>query len=233
MNLCALLVESMAALTVAKFLPTDGAMKQLLMALLALALLTVVGCSSQPATPAQTEKPQPKPADLETGRYAFQKLYIAARGWERDSQPFRLESQPTPDSKGKDGKSAVWRASFASPASRGVKPYVWSGTDAPDAPSRGISPGNEDSYSPTNASTQIFDIGFLKIDSDKAFETAQQHGGDKLLEKAPDTPILYVLDWNHATNVLVWHVIYGASRDDAKLIVDVNGTTGEFIRVEK
>jgi hypothetical protein len=223
----------MAALTVAKSLPTDGAMKQLLMAMLALALLTVAGCSSQPATPAPTEKPQPKAADLETGRYAFQKLYIAARGWERDAQPFRLESQPTADSKGKDGKSAVWRASFASPAGRGVKPYVWSGTDAQDAPSRGISPGNEDSYSPTNASTQIFDIGFLKIDSDKAFELAQQHGGDKLLEKAPDTPILYVLDWNRATNTLIWHVIYGASRDDAKLIVDVNGTSGEFIRVEK
>jgi hypothetical protein len=224
----------MAALTVAKFhVPTDGAMNKLLMAMLALALLTVAGCSSQPATPAQTEKPQPKAADLETGRYAFQKLYIAARGWARDAQPFRLESQPTADSKGKDGKSAVWRASFASPAGRGVKPYVWSGTDAQDAPSRGISPGNEDSYSPSNASTQIFDIGFLKIDSDKAFEIAQQHGGDKLLEKAPDTPILYVLDWNHATNMLIWHVIYGASRDDAKLIVDVNGTTGEFIRVEK
>jgi hypothetical protein len=223
----------MAALTVAKSLPTDGAMKQLLMAMLALALLTVAGCSSQPATPAPTEKPQPKAADLETGRYAFQKLYIAARGWARDAQPFRLESQPTADSKGKDGKSAVWRASFASPAGRGVKPYVWSGTDAQDAPSRGISPGNEDSYSPTNASTQIFDIGFLKIDSDKAFELAQQHGGDKLLEKAPETPILYVLDWNRATNTLIWHVIYGASRDDAKLIVDVNGTSGEFIRVEK
>ena len=35
---------------------------------------------------------------------------------QRDAQPFRLESQVTADSKGKDGKSAVWRASFASPA---------------------------------------------------------------------------------------------------------------------
>ena len=60
-----------------------------------------------------------------------------------------------------------------------------------------------------------------------------KHGGDKLLEKAPDTPILYVLDWSRATNMLIWHVIYGNSRDDAKLVVDVNGTTGEFIRVEK
>jgi hypothetical protein len=211
----------------------DGAMKKLPIAMLALAFLTMAGCSSESSKPAQTEKPQPKAADLQTGRYAFQKLYIAARGWARDAQPFRLESQPTADSKGKDGKSAVWRASFASPAGRGVKPYVWSGTDAQDAPSRGISPGNEDTYSPTNASTQVFDIGFLKVDSDKAFEIAQQHGGDKLLEKSPDTPILYVLDWNHTTNQLIWHVIYGNSRDDAKLIVDVNGTTGEFVRVEK
>ncbi len=103
----------------------------------------------------------------------------------------------------------------------------------PHAPSRGISPGNEDTYSPTNSSTQVFDVNFLKVDSDKAFEVAQKHGGDKVLQKSPDTPILYVLDWNHAGNMLVWHVIYGNSRDDAKLIVDVDGTTGEFIRTEK
>jgi hypothetical protein len=208
-------------------------MKKLLMAMLALAILTMAGCTSEPSKPAPAEKAQPKAADLETGRYAFQKLYIAARGWQRDTQPFRLESQVTADSKGKDGKSAVWRAFFASPATRGAKPYVWSGTDAPDAPSRGISPGNEDTYSPTNASTQVFDIGFLKVDSDKAFEVAQKHGGDKVLEKNPDLPILYALDWNHATNKLIWRVICGNSRDDAKLIVDVDGTSGEFIRVEK
>lgn len=208
-------------------------MKKLLMAMLTLTIMTIAGCSSEPSKPAATEKPQPKAAELQTGRYAFQKLYIAARGWQRDAQPFRLESQVTADSKARDGKSAVWRATFASPATHGAKPYVWSGTDAPDAPSRGISPGTEDAYSPTNSSTQIFDIGFLKVDSDKAFEVAQKHGGDKVLEKNPDIPILYVLDWNRTTNTLIWHAIYGNSRDDAKLIVDVNGTSGEFIRVEK
>ncbi len=208
-------------------------MKKLLMAMLVLAFLTMAGCTSEPAKPAQTEKPQPKAVELQTGRYAFQKLYVAAHGWARDAQPFRLESQLMPDSNGRDGKSDVWRATFASPAGRSAKPYVWSGTDAPDAPSRGVSPGNEDTYSPTNASTQVFDIGFLKVDSDKAFELAQQHGGDKVLEKNPDTPILYVLDWTHTTNQLIWHVIYGTSRDDAKLRVAVDATSGEFIRVEK
>jgi hypothetical protein len=208
-------------------------MKKLRMAMLALAFLMMAACSSEPSKPAQAEKPQPKPTELQSGRYAFQKLYIAARGWARDAQPFRLESQVTADSKGKDGKSAVWRASFASPAGRGAKPYVWSGSDAPDAPSRGISPGTEDTYSPSNSSTQVFDSAFLKVDSDKALEVAQKHGGDKVLETNPDTPILYVLDWSRATNELIWHVIYGASRDDSKLRVAINGTTGEFIRVEK
>jgi hypothetical protein len=208
-------------------------MKNLLMAMLALALLTMASCSSESSKPAETEKPQPKAPELETGRYALQKLYVTARGWARDAQPYRLESQVTSDAKGKDGKADVWHASFASPAGHGAKTYVWSGTDAQDAPARGVIPGAEDSYSPTNSSTQVFDIGFLHVDSDKAFEVAQQHGGDKVLEKAPDTPVLYVLDWNKATNAPVWRVIYGNSRDDAKLTVDVSAITGEFIRVEK
>jgi hypothetical protein len=206
-------------------------MKKLLMAMLALVLMA--GCTSPPSQPAQTEKLQPKPPEFLTGRAAFQKLYIAARGWARDAQPYRIESLTTGDSKGKEGKSAVWRAFFASALQHGVKPYVWSGEEAPDAPSRGISPGSEDNYSPTNSSTQIFDVVFLKTDSDKALEVAQKHGGDKVLAKAPETPIIYMVDWSKPTGELIWHVIYGNSQYDAKLKVAVNANSGEFIRVEK
>lgn len=198
-----------------------------------LALLFMLGCTSEPTKPATSEKPQPKAAEFETGRVAFQKMYIAARGWARDSQPFRLQSDITADSKGKDGKSDVWRAWFASASMRSTKPFVWSGTDAPDAPSRGVSPGAEDTYSPTNTSTQVFDIAFLKVDSDQAFEAAQKHGGEQLFEKTPDTPVFYVLDWNGARNQLIWHVIYGTTVGDASLRVAVDATSGDFLRVEK
>lgn len=206
-------------------------MKKLLLAALALGLMA--SCSSPLSQPAQTTKPQPKPPEFATGRTAFQRLYIAGRGWARDAQPYRLESILTADSKGRDGKSAVWRAAFASPLQHGVKPYTWSGEDAPDVPSRGVNPGVEDNYSPTNASTQVFDMAFLKVDSDKALEVAQKHGGDKLLEKEPDTPILYMLEWSRPTSELIWNVYFGTSRDDAKLKVAVNASTGDFIRVEK
>ena len=85
-------------------------MKKLLVAVFALLLMTA--CSSEPSKPAESAKPQPKPADVITARSALQKLYISAHGWGPDARPYRLESMPNADSKGRDGKSAVWRAGF-------------------------------------------------------------------------------------------------------------------------
>jgi hypothetical protein len=205
---------------------------KILSVILFLTLVLLTACDSNTAKPPEA-KPEPKGPELLTGRAAFQKVFIAARNYAVDVKPFRIESTPTTDGDGHDGKSAVWRASFASAVQHGVKPFIWSGSNAQDAPSRGVSPGNEDVYNPNNASTQVFDVAFLKVDSDQAFDVAQKHGGDKVLEKDPSTPVIYVCDWNHNTNQLVWHVIYGASRDNARLTIAVNATSGEFLRVEK
>jgi hypothetical protein len=201
-------------------------MQKLLVVMFALALMTA--CSSTSTKPEET-KPQPKPPEALTARSAFQKLYISARNWAQDVRPYRLESATNSDSNGRDGKSAIWRAGFASAVQRGTKPYTWSGSEGAE---RGVNPGIEDSYNPNNASTQAFDIAFLKVDSDKAFDVAQQHGGTKILEKSSDTPVIYILEWNRVENVLLWHVIYG-SREAPKLKVAVNASTGEFLRVEK
>lgn len=198
-----------------------------------LMLLFLSACSSESNKPAEEAKPEVKGPELVTARSGFQKVYVAARGWNQDARPYRLESVVTSDGNGRDGKWAVWRGGFASPAARVTRTYTWSGSAADGAPARGVNFGIEDSYNATNASTQIWDMAFLKIDSDQAVQTSQKHGGDKVLEKAPDTPVTYVCDWNHNTNELVWHVIYGAQREGAKLVVAVNASTGEFIRVEK
>ncbi len=201
-------------------------MKRLIVLIAALTLLA--GCES--SKPVETEKPKPKPVELLTGRFAFYKLLVPAHGWTRDAQPFSLESVVNSDSTGKDGKAAIWRAGFASPAGRGLKPYTWSGTDAQDAPARGVGFGTEDNYNPNNSSTQIFDPAFLKIDTDQVFETAQKHGGEKILAAAPDTPITYRLAWDRNAAKLIWRVTYGS---EGKLGVDVDATTGGFLRVQK
>src|SRR5260370_22239489 len=110
-------------------------------------LALLVGCSSEPSKPAESPKPEVKGAELLTGRSAFQKMFIAARGWARDAQPYRIESSPTSDANGRDGKSAILHAFFASPSQHGAKTFFWSGSAAENAPSRGVNPGNEDNYS--------------------------------------------------------------------------------------
>ena len=207
-------------------------------ALSCLALLLLVSCSSSKKTESTTEpqpavKPAAKQADYDTGRTALQKMYISARGWAGDVKLFRLQSQFSPDAPTSEGKAGLWRGSFGSPAKRMMKLFVWSGLVGPDAPEEGISFSAEDSWNPSNSSTQVFDLGFLKVDSDKAYEVAQKHGGEKLTAKDPKQPVFFVLDWDAQKNELVWHVIYGSSQDEAKLRIAVSATSGEFLRVEK
>lgn len=185
----------------------------------------MMSCSSEPTKPATAEKPQPKTPEAITGSSAFFKCYVSARLWAPDAQPYRAESGATAEFKGRDGKAAQWRAGFASASQHAIKTYIWDNGD--------ISHGVDDTYSPSNSSTQIFNVQFLKTDSDKAFAIAQQHGGEKLLQKEPDTPVLYVLEWNRQDNALLWHVIYGTDRETATLRVAINASTGEFSRVEK
>lgn len=206
------------------------------LSILLLAIFALAACDSKPntnLTPAeQPTKAASKTAEYQTGREAFQKLFISAHSWAPDAQPFRLQSQYNPGDPATDGKSGVWRASFGSASRHSMKSFQWTGIVSPDV-EQGISHGSEDSYSATNTSTQVFDMAYLKVDSDAAFGVAQKHGGEKLTGTDARTPIFFILDWDHTKNKLIWHVAYGSSGDDSKLRVAVDATTGTFLRVEK
>src|ERR687886_190000 len=101
-----------------------------------------LGCSSQPE-PAQkpiAAKKEPQPTQFETGRSAFQKLYIAARNWSIDAKPIGIESRPRTEDK-PDGTASVWSGQFAAPSKQSTRSFVWSGAEAQDAPEPGVSPG--------------------------------------------------------------------------------------------
>lgn len=206
-------------------------------AVLAVLLLALAACNSG-GKPVQTSgKPeaaqsQTQSSEYLTGRSAFQKLFVSARSFATDIKPYRLESVYTEGSPADQGKAGIWRAQFASPSKRAIKAYTWSGIGGPDAPDRGVSHGTEDTYNPSNRSTHVFDLPFLKIDTDKAFEVAQAHGGDKLTKKNPKQPVTFLLDFDAAANQLIWHVIYGTGINDAKLRVAVDASTGAYIRTE-
>jgi len=206
--------------------------------------LALTACSASPSGRGAASAPQPKPevkqTESETGRVALQRLFTTSRGWSSDTEPVSIQSQNYKNAGGNpnaplghDGKSAIWRGLFAAPARHSMKTYMWSGLTGPDAPSPGINPGSEDSFSATNSSTQPFEFVYLKIDSDQAFETAQKHGGATLLKKSPNMPVNFSLNWEPRKSILVWHVIYGESENSPELGVTINATTNEFVRVEK
>jgi len=187
--------------------------------------LTAVGCDqSTPPTPAAKKTNQ-----FETGRFALQKMIPAARLWSGDAAPIQLESSTSSDSNGQGGKALFWRASFGSTARLKTIPYSWSGmADAP----RKVDHGTEDAYNPNNRSAQSWDLNYLKIDTDAAYATAQEHGGKELTEKDPKQPVIYLLDWDAQASMLRWHVIYGASTSGAKLTVLINASSGSYLRKE-
>ncbi len=192
--------------------------------------LGIFGCSS-PSEKESSAKPQPAAPELETARIALQKMIPPAHFWSPDAEPMRLESVPTKESDGHDGKSGFWKATFASPAKLRAETFTWSGLSDSDTP-RGVDHGAPDSFDPSNRSTQPFQIVFLKVDSDKAFEVAQAHGGKQLLAKDPTARVKYALDWNPQANQLRWRVAYGGTDVSPKLSIIVNATTAEFVHKE-
>src|SRR3954471_4850375 len=183
-----------------------------LFASLLFAGLLLTGCSSnapssqQQKAPTEPAKPAGEANKADTGRVAFQRMYVAARGWARDAMPVGLESTATKEFPGKDGKAGVWRGTFGSPSRQGMKPFVWSGINSDDAPTPGVNPGSEDSFNASNTSTRPFDFNYLKVDSDKAYEIALAHGGKEFLAKNKEANIRFSLSFDGRGNQLRWIV---------------------------
>lgn len=201
------------------------------------AILTA-GCSSNESKPAESAaaKPAPPPSTEPipyTGQEAFNRMLGLALKWSPDAQPARLESVLTPEATGQNGKSTIWRGYFASPSRRATKTIVCSGSRRPDAPPFGVSTeGNDGPYNAEAANLAFLPL-LVKTDTDKAFEIAQQHGGDAILKKDAQQPISYVLLKDRKQNVPVWYVIYGTSEKDRKGIGVINATTGAFVSAGK
>jgi hypothetical protein len=205
-------------------------------AIAVLLLAALFGCTSSAPNQSASQPAEAKPAfhpTFLTGREALQQMYVAAHGWAPDAKPYNLQSIATKEDNGQDGKAGIWGAGFASATRRSVKAYSWSGIKADDAPEPGISNRPEDTYNPANPSTAAFDLAFLKIDSGDALKTAEKHGGEKLLKASPTISVFYSINWNARDNKLTWRVAFGESQNQPKLVVDVDASTAEFMKVEK
>lgn len=201
--------------------------------LAATCLLTLVGCSSKPpATQNETkapEKVEKKEPVAYTGKSCFQRMVDQAQRWSPDALPFHFESKLNEESNGHDGKATVWTGMFGSASKRTYKTFTCSGSRLPDSPPVGVTSSAEFAYGSTVPSL-MFHPSYLVTDSDAAYKTADEKGGKKVMEKNPNQPVMYALDWNVNQKQLEWVVIYGTNPKDSKGIGIIDASTGKFVR---
>jgi hypothetical protein len=195
----------------------------------------MVGCDSgKPSETAKAAVPaKPKEATQYTGHDAYERMNGLALKWAPDAQPVRLESILTSEATGQGGKATIWRSYFASASRRSVKSFTCSGSRLPDSPAYGVTtdPG-ENPYTPEFASL-AFSPFLFKVDSDKAYDLAQEHGGKGIVAKDSNQPVTYILLFDKKRNVPDWYIIYGKGEKDRKGIGVINATTGDFISAGK
>jgi len=202
---------------------------------IALTAAILVACSS-PSTPTSPTASSLQPAKKEpafyTGKSCLTQMSDKALRWSPDAVPFHMESGPNAESNGRDGKATVWKAMFASPSRRSYRAFTCSGSRLPEEPALGVTSGAESPYA-GNVPQLMFPSFLLTADSDKAFAAAQEKGGTKILEKDPQLPIVYSLDYDAKKKQLLWTVIYGTSQHDSKGMGVVDATNGKFLRAAK
>jgi len=205
----------------------------LLVAFLVIATAILTGCSSQP--PAKTVESKPaaeakKQPVLYTAQECLKRVEGQARLWATDARPIHIESDLSSESLGHEGKSAVWRFMFVSAQRGAMGAFMCSGSLDATAPAYGLSQGMDIAL-PREGNA--FDSFLLKVDSDKAFQVAQGHGGEALLKKTPEQPVTYIVEMGRGQTVPQWFVIYGKNLKDNKGLGVINATTGAWVRASR
>jgi len=184
--------------------------------------LLLPACSSGPPPIVKPEKP----AVPLTGLHALYQMFASARAWAQDLQILRYASINIPEVPHEDGKAPAWQVVFVSPALAKSRTYTFSVYEASATLHQGIFPDAPQDWS---GNGRPFLLDSVKVDTDKVWETALQHGKD-YNSKNPRIPISWTLGMDKG-NDPVWRVIWGQSAGESGFSVLVDAFTGDFIQI--
>ncbi len=189
-------------------------------------LLAALAACSESATQQAEKKELATPDPPITGREAFQRMYISARGWASDASPVQLQSYNLPSVKASDGKAGAWQAVFTSASRARSRSYSWSAIESEGNLHKGVFAGPEESSS---SSQRSFLVAFIKYDSDDALKVAlKQPHVEAYLKKHPDRPLQFLLDFTDRVPDPAWRVMWGDSPSTAECTIYVDASTGKF-----
>jgi hypothetical protein len=196
----------------------------------------LMSCSGSKPAPV-SEQPKAEPVEVKqpapyTAKACLSRMADMAARWQMDAVPVRLESQVNDEATGADGKSTIWKATFASAGKRAWKTFTCSGSRLKDSAPFGVTGDREMQLGP-NDIIHGFSPLFVQVDSDKAFSIAQEHGGASLLKKDPKQPVYYFLALDTNGKTIEWFVSYGTSLKETQGIGIIDAGTGKYLRAAK
>jgi len=190
---------------------------------------------SKPAPVSEQTKAEPvevkQPAPY-TAKACLSRMSDMAARWQMDAIPVRLESAVNNEATGADGKSTIWKGTFASPSHRAWKTFTCSGSRLKDAAPFGVTGDREMQLGP-NDIIHGFSPLYVQVDSDKAFTIAQEHGGANLFKKDPKQPVYYFLALDSNGKTIEWFVSYGTSLKETQGIGIIDAGTGKYLKAAK
>jgi hypothetical protein len=198
---------------------------------LLLALL-LGGCSETPQDRSGEVKNSGHPAAPVTGRFAFQRMYIQARTWAADAQPFRLVSFNLKEVLSEGGRCGAWQATFVSPMRGKARTYTYSVVESAGNVHEGALAGREEPWSGAHGQERPFLQQALRIDSDEAFTAATKVSTD-YLKKNPKTTVLFVLESTPRFPNPTWRVLWGETIGTSDYSVFIDASTGKYLQTVK
>jgi hypothetical protein len=210
--------------------------KNLLMrAALAVAVLGLAACSSEPAktTEAKTDTDAAKkaaagPPEPVLAKTAFYEMYTPAHAWAADIAPISLKSGEVAGVKNSDGKAGVWIAVFGSPSQRMARTYTYSVAEQLPTIAKGVKAESPEAWAGPTTAVMTFQTSDFSIDSDVAYKTAAGKAADWLKDPGNAAkPVSLSLGAASRFPAPVWYILFGNTTSG--YFVYVSATTGSII----
>ncbi len=200
-------------------------MLRLRAAVLAASAVLWTACSSGPPPAPKKPAEPPKPV---TGLSAIFKMYQLARTWAPDAMPLRAQSHLIPSVKPEPGKAAVWTATFVSESKKRQKTYSFSVIEG-DGWHKDAFAQQDESWMGATRQSQPFRIEALKVDTEKAWDTAVKKSAE-YMKKNPNTPVFFQVEYGDRFPNPAWRVVWGESISQSNYSIFVDSVSGEFLQ---
>jgi len=203
-------------------------MRKVLLAATCALFLAFAGCSEAPKT--VEKKEAEKPLEAATGMSALYKMYQVARSWGGpDTRVLKMTSMFLNEVPSVPrGKAAAWEATFVAPSKNMARSYTYSIIEVQPTLHKGVFAGPEQGWSAARGNQTPFLMAAVKVDTDKAFETALKNGAE-YDKKNPDRPILILLEKNTKFPNPVWRFVWGESLGTSNFSIFIDTSLGDFM----